>query len=191
MEYRKRYIDVTLQKANLFKGIELDDYRRIVIYLLHRLSFVRVQPGQTLFEYGAVATHLYFVRLGHVRFSVPQHGREAKVISSGPGTILGEIGLLALNSEGRKTVDELDRALKLALDKAGEDLSGVFPPGMRTATCSALNQLELAQLNRTDFLQMLRKFSDIRRRVVEQSLARMRSSTIGHRVLDDYVANGL
>jgi Fe-S-cluster-containing hydrogenase component 2 len=67
----------------------------------------------------------------------------------------------------------------------------VFPAGSRTATCSALNQLELAQLNRTDFLQMLRGFSVIRRRVVEQSLARVRSSTIGHRVLDDYVANGL
>jgi Fe-S-cluster-containing hydrogenase component 2 len=190
-EYRQRSLDLTLQNANLFKGIEPEEYRSVVDYLRQRLSFVRVQPGQTLFQYGDVATHLYFVRLGHVRVSVPQHGREAKVISSGPGQILGEIGLLALRPEDPQTVDELDRALKTALDKAGEDLSGVFPAGKRTATCSALNQLELAQLNRTDFLQMLRKFSIIRRRVVEQSLARVRSSAIGHRVLDEYVANGL
>jgi Fe-S-cluster-containing hydrogenase component 2 len=144
-----------------------------------------------LFEYGQVATHLYFVRLGHVRVSVPQHGRESKVISSGPGTILGEIGLLALTSEGAQTVDQVDRAIKQALDRAGDDFSGVFPAGLRTATCSALNHLELAQLSRTDFLHMLRNFGAIRRRVVEQSLARVHSSTIGHRVLDEYVANGL
>jgi Fe-S-cluster-containing hydrogenase component 2 len=144
-----------------------------------------------LFQYGQVATHLYFVRLGHVRISVPQHGREAKVLSSGPGTILGEIGLLALTPEDQQTVDEVDRALKLTLDRAGDDLSGEFPPGLRTATCSALNHLELAQLSRADFIQMLRRFSVIRRRVVEQSLARVRTSSIGHRVLDEYIANGL
>src|SRR5207248_411479 len=95
-EYRERSLDLALQNTNLFKGIEQDEYRRIVDYLRQRLSFVSVQAGQTLFEYGQPATHLYFVRLGHVRVSVPQHGRESKVISSGPGTILGEIGLLAL-----------------------------------------------------------------------------------------------
>jgi Fe-S-cluster-containing hydrogenase component 2 len=190
-EYRERSLDLALQNTNLFKGIEPDEYRHIVDYLRNRLSFVSVQPGQTLFEYGQVATHLYFVRLGHVRVSVPQHGREAKVISSGPGTILGEIGLLALTPEDPQTVEEMDRALKMALDKAGEDLSGVFSAGIRTATCSALNHLELAQLSRADFLGMLRRFAVIRRRVVEQSLARVRSSTVGHRVLDEYVANGL
>ena len=190
-EYRERSLDLALQNTNLFKGIEQDEYRRIVDFLRDRLSFVTVQAGQSLFDYGQTASHLYFVRLGHVRISVPQHGREAKVISSGPGTILGEIGLLALRPEDPQTVEELDHKLKLALDRAGDDLSGVFPAGMRTANCSALNHLELAQLSRPDFLQMLRQFGVIRRRVLEQSLARVRSSTIGHRILDEYVVNGL
>src|SRR3954453_18579721 len=183
-EYRDRSLDLALQNTDLFKGIEQEEYRQIVDFLRQRLSFVTVQAGQMLFEYGQTAAHLYLVRLGHVRISVPQHGREAKVLSSGPGTILGEIGLLALRPEGPQSVDEVDRALKIALDRAGDDLSDVFPPGPRTATCSALNHLELAQLSRTDFLRMLQRFSVIRRRVVEQSLARVRSSTIGHRVLD-------
>ncbi len=191
-EYRERSLDLALQDTDLFKGIEQEEYGRIVDYLRHRLAFVRVHAGQTLFEHGDVATHLYFVRLGHVRISVSQYGREAKVISSGPGTVLGEIGLLAFTpGDNQKSVDEIDRALKVALDRAGGDFSHAFPPGTRTATCSALNHLELAQLSRTDFLEMLSKFGVLRRRIVEQSLARLHSSNVGHRLLDTYVAQGL
>jgi Fe-S-cluster-containing hydrogenase component 2 len=191
-EYRERSLDLALQNTDLFRGIELGEYRRMVDFLRHRLAFVRVQPGQTLFESGEIATHLYFIRLGHVRISVHQHGKEAKVVSSGPGTVLGEIGLLAFTSDDEgKSVEEIDRAVQRALEQAADDLSGVFPPGVRTATCSALNNLELAQLSRADFLQMLRKFGVLRRRVVEQSLARLRSSAVGHRVLDEYIAQGL
>src|SRR5207253_3100868 len=169
-----------------------EEYSRIVDYLRDRLVFVRLRAGQTLFEHGEIATHLYFVRLGHVRVSVYEHGREAKVVSSGPGTILGEIGLLAFTpDDDHKSVKEVDLALKRALDQVGDDFGNVFPPGVRTATCVALNNLELAQLSRADFLQMLRKFDLLRQRVVEQSLARLRSSTVGHRILDDYVAQGL
>ena len=32
------------------------------------------------------------------------------------------------------------------------------PPALRTATCSALNYLELARLGREDFLEMVRQF---------------------------------
>lgn len=191
-EYRGRSLDLALQNTDLFKGIEREEYGRIVDYLRQRLSFVRVQPGQTLFEAGEVATHLYFIRLGHVRVTVFQHGRPAKIVSSGPGTVLGEIGLLALGSEDDgRTVEEVDSAVKHALEQAGDNLTNIFAPGVRTATCCALNHLELAQLSRFDFLLMLRKFDIIRRRVVEQSLARFRSSTVGHRILDEYVTQGL
>jgi Fe-S-cluster-containing hydrogenase component 2 len=190
--YRERSLDLALQNTDLFKGIEQDEYKRIVDYLRRRLVFVRVQPGQTLFEYGDVATQWYFIRLGHVRVTVPQHGRRAKVVSSGPGTVLGEIGLLGLTpDDSGKTVEEVEQYVKRALDGVGDDLANIFPPGPRTATCCALNHLELAQLNRLDFLGMLHKFAVLRRRVVEQSLARLRSSNVGHRILDEYIAQGL
>ena len=191
-EYRKSSLVLALQNTELFSGIEQNEYANIVDYLRNRLTFVRLQPGQTLFEEGDIANHLYLVRLGNVRVSVRQHGREAKIVSKGPGTILGEIGLLALSLEGeRKTVEEIDRTLKSKLDQAGDDLTAVLPAGVRSATCSALNQLELAQLSRADFLQLLRKFSVLRRRIVEQSVARLYSSTVGHRILDEYVEQGL
>ena len=191
-EYRKSSLDLALQNTDLFSGIEQEEYGRIVDYLRNRVAFVRVQAGQTLFKEGEVATRLYLIRLGHVRVSVQQHGKEAKIISKGPGTILGEIGLLALSlDDERRTVQEIDRSLKQKLDQAGDDGANVLPPGLRSATCSALNQLELAQLSRADFLQMLRKFDVLRRRIIEQSLARLYSSTVGHRVLDEYVEQGL
>jgi Fe-S-cluster-containing hydrogenase component 2 len=191
-EYRKSSLVLALQHTELFSGIEQDEYASIVDYLRNRLTFVRLQPGQTLFEEGDIANHLYLVRLGNVRVSVRQHGREAKILSKGPGTMLGEIGLLALSlDDERKTVEEIDRTLKGKLDQAGDDLTSVLPAGVRSATCSALNQLELAQLSRADFLQLLRKFGVLRRRIVEQSVARLYSSTIGHRVLDEYVEQGL
>ena len=191
-EYRKSSLDLVLQNTDLFSGIEREEYNHIVDYLRRRVTFVRVQPGRTLFKEGEIATHLYLVRLGHVRVSVQQHGREAKIITKGPGAILGEIGLLALSlDDERKTVEEVDRILKSKLDQAGDDLTAILPPGVRSASCAALNQLELAQLNRADFLQMLRKFSALRRRIVEQSLTRLYSSTVGHRVFDEYVEQGL
>src|SRR5205814_8943252 len=84
-----------------------------------------------------------------------------------------------------------DLALKRQLDQAGDDVGNVFLPGVRTATCVALSNLELAQLSRADLLEMPRKFGLLRQRVVKQSLARLRSSTVGHRILDEYVAQGL
>ena len=191
-EYRKSSIDLALQSTDLFRGLEPDEYRRIVDWLRNRLSFVRVQPGQTLFREGEVATHLYLIRLGHVRVSVQQHGKEAKIVTKAPGSILGEIGLLALSlGEEQRTVGEVDRSLREKLEQAGDDVSAVIPAGFRSATCSALNHVELAQLTRADFLEMLHEFSVLRRRVVEQSLARLYSSTVGHRILDEYVEQGL
>ena len=191
-EYRASSLELALRHTELFSGLDRTEYSQIVDYLRSRLVFVRLQPGQVLFEEGDIATHFYLVRLGNVRVIVHQYGREGKIVTKGPGTILGEIGLLALSlQDERKSAAEVERDLKLKLDRAGDDLGNVLPPGRRSATCRALNHLELAQLSRTDFLDMLRRFGELRHRIVEQSVARLYSSTVGHRVLDEYVDQGL
>jgi Fe-S-cluster-containing hydrogenase component 2 len=191
-EYRSSSLDLALRNTELFGGIDRKEYTEIVDFLRGRLAFVHLQPGQVLFEEGDIATHFYLIRLGNVRVTVHQHGREGKIVTKSPGTILGEIGLLALSlQDERKSAAEVERDLKLKLDRAGDDLSNVLPPGRRSATCSALNNLELAQLSRADFLEMLRRFGELRRQIVEQSLARLYSSTVGHRVLDEYAEQGL
>ena len=189
--YRESALDLALQDTDLFSGIEPEEYRQIVDYLREKLRFVRVQAGQAVFRQGDPATHLYFVRLGEVRISFERYGRQAKVVASGPGTVLGEIGLLALSLDDRKTVEENDRDLKRRLNQSLEDVTAGLPAGVRMATCSALNHLELAQLSRADFLRMLRKFDVLRRRIVQQSLTRLYDPRVGHRIVDEYVAQGL
>ncbi|MEA3208018.1 MAG: hypothetical protein QOE70_1075 [Chthoniobacter sp.] len=190
--YRERSLELALQSTELFKGIEAAEYRDLVNFFRERLSFVRVRPGQTLFDQGDEARELFLIRLGHVRIGMRRFRSEGRVISSGPGNTLGEIGLLALTSEDpRRPAEEIDREIKMALDQAGGDLAGAFPAGVRMASCSALSHLELARISREDFLQGVRDFPTLRRRVVEQALARLRSSKQGDGFFDDYVDQGL
>jgi Fe-S-cluster-containing hydrogenase component 2 len=191
-KYRERILDLVLRDADLFSDIEDAEYKRIVEYLRPRISFVRVNPGQAVFRQGDTANAMYLVRLGHVRIGIQRYGAEAKVLSRGPGTILGEIGLLALAPEdARKKTDEVDRALAAALEQAGSDITRAVPAGERTATCSALSQLELARLSRADFLQMVRDFPALRRRLVERSLDHLREDLESTPLLAEYVAQGL
>jgi CRP-like cAMP-binding protein/Fe-S-cluster-containing hydrogenase component 2 len=191
-EYRQRSLDLVLQGSDLFRGIAQEDYRKIVNYLRQRVSFVRVSPGQTVFRQGDAVNNLYLVRLGYVRIGIQRFQKEAKVLSRGPGTIFGEIGLLAFSADDvHKSVEEADRALASALENAGDDLLGAIPAGIRTATCSALGHLELARISRADFLEMLREFPVLRRRLVEEALSRLRSDDESNSLLRDYVEQGL
>lgn len=191
-EYRERALDLVLQNAELFKGIDEQTFREVVEYLRSRLSFVSVNPGQTVFRQGDRVNDLYIIRLGYVRVGVRRFEGEARVISRGPGTILGEIGLLALSpQDARKSVEEVDQTLKRALLAAGENAAEAIPAGARTATCTALGHLELARLSREDFLELVRRFDVLRRRLVETSLSRLRSDSESHPVLRDYVEQGL
>ncbi len=190
-EYRQRSLDLVLQSSELFKGVAAEDYRKIVDYLRQRISFVRVNPGQVLFRQGDPVNDLYLVRLGYVRIGVQRYQQESKVLSRGPGTILGEIGLLAFSAQDvRKTADEAEESITSALGLAGEDLTVAIPAGVRTATCSALGYLELARVSRADFLPLLREFPVLRRRLVEQALKRLQSDNESNPLLRGYVEQG-
>ncbi|HEV7406609.1 MAG TPA: cyclic nucleotide-binding domain-containing protein [Chthoniobacteraceae bacterium] len=190
-EYRRRSLDLVLQSTELFKEMTEGEYKPILDKLRERLTFVRVKPGQTVFEQDDKVNDLYLVRLGHVRISVFRHGAEAKVLSAGPGAIIGEVGLLAFSqADAHRPVDEVDRGLVAALDSMQGNYAN-YPAGTRSATVSALGHLELARLSREDFLQLVHQFPVLRRRLVEQSLARLRSDTKTQRFLDEFVNQGL
>ncbi len=191
-KYRNRILDVALQNLELFDGVEAEEFQRVVAFLRPRIGFVHVTPGRELFRQGDEADAMYFVRLGHVRVGVRKHGRETKVLSAGPGAVLGEIGLLALSPEDlRKSVDDVDAFVKQQLETAGERLRDAIPAGLRMATCSALNFVELVRLNRMTFLEMIREFPVVRRRLVETSLARMRDNLEADPLIAEFVAQGL
>ncbi|MEO6784778.1 MAG: cyclic nucleotide-binding domain-containing protein, partial [Chthoniobacteraceae bacterium] len=191
-KYRARTLDVALQNLELFQGVDEAEFKRVVAFLRPRITFIHVTPGRDLFRQGDEADAMYFIRLGHVRVGVLKQGRETTVLSASPGSVLGEIGLLALSPDDlRRTVDEVDGMLKQKLDAAGDRLRDAIPAGLRMATCSALNFVELVRLNRMTFLEMIREFPVVRRRLVETSLARMRENLHADPLLAEYVAQGL
>jgi Fe-S-cluster-containing hydrogenase component 2 len=190
--YRDRSLDLVLQGSELFSDIGQGEYKQIVDFLRGRLSFVHVSPGQVLFRQDEPANDLYLVRLGHVRVGVHRYNNEVRVLTRGPGTIFGEVGLLGLSrQDAARTAEQVDTAIKRALEGAGDNLVQAIPKGLRTATCSALNYLELARLGRADFLEMVRQFPVLRRRLVEQSLAYLRSNVEVNPLVADYVEQGL
>ncbi|MBI4859364.1 MAG: cyclic nucleotide-binding domain-containing protein [Candidatus Riflebacteria bacterium] len=197
--YRKRALDAVLQSAEVFQGLPPDEFGRCVEFLRPRLSFVRVSPGQVFFKQGDPADSMCLVRLGHVRVAISQFGREVTVLFSGPGTVIGEMGLMAIPAaEALKSVDEIDRVLSNALLGSGAaDLSSAIPTGRRSATCSALDHLEMARIGRADFLEMLRAFGSVRRRLIQLSVDRLRGdlqfaseASLGE-ARREYVAQGL
>ncbi len=190
--FRERVLALTLQDSELFRSLPPEVHEKILEFLRPRITFVRVSPGQSLFLQGEVADALYFVRLGHVRIGKRQYGTEAKVLSRGPGTIVGEIGLLGLTaSEMGKKPDEVFAAFRQALEGASGELSAAIPTGVRTATCSALGHLELARLGREDFLRMIREFPVVGRRLVGMSLARLRDNASSDDTRRAYIEQGL
>ncbi|MDQ2919293.1 MAG: cyclic nucleotide-binding domain-containing protein, partial [Verrucomicrobiota bacterium] len=186
-EYRDRSLNLVLQGIELFRDLPQEEYEKIVDYLRARISFLRVTPGQVLFRQGEPANEAYLIRLGNIRVGVQRYGDEMRVLTKGPGTIFGEIGLLGLSTrDALKSVEQVDREIAAALNAAA-----AVPAGVRTATCAALNYLELARVGRVDFFEMLRRFPILRRRVVEQSLASLRSDSEVSPVMAEFVEQGL
>lgn len=191
-DYRNKALDLVLDRTDLFKAIEEQQYRQILDFLRERLSFVRVRPGQALFNQGDVANEMYIIRLGHVRIGMRRFRDEAGVLSVGPGSILGEIGLLAFSAaDAARTDDAADEMIKNALENARGKLTDAIPSGIRSATCSALGHVELARLGRADFLEMIRRFPVLRKRLVQQSLTRLRGGDKNTPFIGDFVAQGL
>jgi Fe-S-cluster-containing hydrogenase component 2 len=193
VEYRQRALDLVLRSTSLFRDIPQDEYQKIVDYLRQRISFARVNPGQTLFRQGERASDFFIIRMGHIRVSVARYGNEAgRVISRGPGSILGEISLLGLSrDDANRFEDETERHLLHLFDRAGDDLTNALPAGFTTATVTALDYLELARLSRADFLQMVRLFPVVRQRLISQTLARLRSDENPTALMEEFVGQGL
>lgn len=190
--YRERALDLALQSSELFRGIGPELYKPIVEFLRPRMTFVRVSRGQTLFKQGDAARDMFLVRLGHVQVAVQRFGNAPTLVSRAPGAILGEIGLLGISPQDlRKPAAEVDAAIAAALTRANGDLANSIPTGHRSATCSALDNLELARISRTDFLHMVRDFPVLRQRLVHQSLAALQSDNAPTALVQKYVDQGL
>jgi len=190
--YRERALLTALETSDLFRGLTVAEVRECSQFLQPRLSFLRVSPGQTIFLKNELADAFYLVRLGHVRVSITRNGNghEASVFFQGPGTVLGEIGMLAVSPHDvGLPVDDVSRRLLSILSAAKGRLVDVLPPGRRSATCKALDHVELARLDRETFLELIARFPNVLTNLVEIALERLGNPT--RAVTVPYLEQGL
>jgi Fe-S-cluster-containing hydrogenase component 2 len=144
--YRERTINNHLRGVAVFAELLQDDTRfgRFVDYLRPRVALLRLTPGEALFRQGDPADHFYLVRLGFIKVTQHRPGGEEVLRYIGPGGYFGEIGLLAHLPE----------------------VGGMAPPGVRTATCSALDHVDLVRIAGDDFRHILDLFPEIREHLI-------------------------
>jgi len=169
--YRENALAVHLRKDPLLK--DCADYLRDVVDLIH------VDPGQVIFRQGDQADHYYLVRLGFVKVSQSKHGQERVLDYLGPGKSFGEIGLLS-------EIQEI----------ASEHFPVTLTRGVRSATCTALDDVELVRIRGEHFRTLVKQFPEAAKKVIESAVERLRNDeedakTRVERPLDDFLSQGL
>jgi NADH:ubiquinone oxidoreductase subunit F (NADH-binding)/CRP-like cAMP-binding protein/Fe-S-cluster-containing dehydrogenase component/NADH:ubiquinone oxidoreductase subunit E len=175
--YRRRAVPTALAGSELFSKTESEEERRKCSeFIAPHLEFVRLSRGRRLFREGDIADSVYFIRLGHVRVESRGRGRSAGTFYLGPGKILGEIAMLSISRHHlEKPAQVVSDEIGAVLSRATGPLTAALPPGRRTATCSALDDLEMVRLDRETFLTMLRAFPGVRDNLVRIAMQRLGS----------------
>ncbi len=142
--YRRRTLG-QLRSLPILKPLDETTKGRVADALQSRVELITVQPGQTIFHQGDTADDYYVVRLGFVKVSQEIDGHHRVLNYLSPGTGFGEIGLLG---------DELRHEI-------GAEVSG-----LRTATCEALDHVELIRIRGKHFKELVRRFPKVREEMV-------------------------
>ena len=178
--YRERALADHLRGGQLFKGLTDDQCHRTLEFLNGGadLDFVLVDPGEVICREGEWAADFYVIRLGFVKVHHTVGDCDVALALLRPGDHFGEIATLSGVSP------RVARALpdgRLA--------------GRRTATCTALDHVELVRVPATTFAGLLAAHTDVRD-VLEarclEVLARERevSSDVGS-PLEQFLEQGL
>jgi CRP-like cAMP-binding protein/Fe-S-cluster-containing hydrogenase component 2 len=176
--YRERAINNHLRSVSLFAPIRKDPkaFEALIAELRQKVRLRRCEPGEVIVRQGAPAADgFYIVRTGFVKVSQSNPGGEHVLNYIGPGGHFGEIGLLS----------DLPEVRALAT------------PGVRTATCTALDHVDLVRIQPADFRAILDRFPDqLRRPLVEQAVRLLDSGWERVRAarntsLDQFLGQGL
>jgi Fe-S-cluster-containing hydrogenase component 2 len=122
-----------------------------------RVELIRPNPGEVIFRQDEPADDFYLVRIGFVKVTQAHPGGELVLSYIGPGGHFGEIGLMSHIPE----IQDLRLAQHL---------------GVRTATCSALDHVDLVRIRGTDFRYVLDKFPRVRASLVETAVERLKEA---------------
>jgi len=179
--YRKRALTDVLRASELFKNMPPLEYEQCISFLQPRLTFVRAEPDEIILQRNTLADCLYLIRLGHVRVEKRSLGEDT-FFYCGPGTVIGEMGLLSISDDDvGKPVDDVWKAF------LGNTRN--FVAGPRNATCIALDHVELARVAGDVFFDMARQFPSFLRNVVQMALDRAAEHASPH--MPGFIEQGL
>ncbi len=140
--YRERSLSGQLESLPIFDSLEPKVRGEAARYLKSRVELVTVEPGQMIFRQDDVATDYFVVKLGFVKIT-QNYGQGERVLNYiGPGNGFGEIGLLSEYQQD-------------------ETIDGPRRPGLRTATCTALDHVELIRIPGRQFRKLLNTFPEM------------------------------
>jgi CRP-like cAMP-binding protein/Fe-S-cluster-containing hydrogenase component 2 len=176
-KYRDRAIDDHLRSVPLFAPLRADEdqFRQLVDRLRQRIALRRCEPGEIIFRQGAPPLDgFYLVRTGFVKVSQARSGGEQVLNYVGPGGYIGEMALLS----------ELP------------ELRDLGEPGIRTATCSALDHVDLVRITPDDFRMILDQSPAVRAALVARARDQLESNLrdfqdVRRRSLGDFLDQGL
>jgi CRP-like cAMP-binding protein/Fe-S-cluster-containing hydrogenase component 2 len=148
--YRERAVDNHLRSVPIFASLLKDEgqFQKFVDFLRPRVELVRLAPGEVVFRQGDKADDFYLVRTGFIKVWQTRRGEEQVLTYKGPGTYFGEIGLMS----------DIPEIKQLA------------PEGVRTATCSALDHVDLVRVKGEDFQQILNDFPQVKKHFIELAI---------------------
>ena len=180
--YRAHTLKREIAELTMFRGLTEAD-RAIAAGMLERAAkLVRVDKGQPIFRQGDPAANFFKVRVGFVKVSQRMAGQDRVLDYLGPGRTFGEIGLISAMENVAAGLEPEMAALGLA-------------QGLRTATCTALDDVELVRIERDDFETILSRFPAVRDELVAEArrLLRRNAETLAETAgdLGNFLENGL
>ncbi len=153
-KYRERAIANHLRSVPIFAPIRENpaQFEQFVNTLRDTVRLTRADPGDVIFNQGDRADDgFYLVRTGFVKVSQRRPGGDHVLNYVGPGGYFGEVALMGDVPE----------------------IQAIAPAGLRTATCSALDHVDLVQITVADFRDLLAQFPQIREPMVREAVRRL------------------
>jgi CRP-like cAMP-binding protein/Fe-S-cluster-containing dehydrogenase component len=177
-KYRQRAIGQHLRSLSIFTSLRTDEaqFEEFVASMREKVSLRRCDPGETIVRQGATAEDgFYLVRTGFVKVTQERPGGELVLNYIGPGGYFGEIALLADLPE----------------------LRGHLPRGgVRVATCTALDHVDVVRFTPEDFRSILDRFPSVRDVLVREAIERLEQNRLAMQEaqtvpLGDFLGQGL
>jgi CRP-like cAMP-binding protein/Fe-S-cluster-containing hydrogenase component 2 len=149
--YRERALASHLQNLEVFQALTPEERKECIEYLREKVDLLKVDPGQVVFRQGERADDFYLIRLGFVKVTQTYLGQQRVLNYLGPGGYFGEVGLLS-------GLTDL--------------IANQVPPGfrgLRTATCAALDDVELVRIRGDHFRELCQRYAAFRERMIERT----------------------